>query len=406
MVQPLPSGTPQVVQRGGYFGRYVSSGHVVYCRTIRCFAVPFDVKRLAVTGPAARIGDRVESDATRGGAQLTMSEVGTMAYIEGRNRFDARPIAWMDRSGALAMLRAACRVEEPRVSPDGRRLAIDMRAAGQSDIFVYDWNRDTLTRVTFEGTERGIPVWTPRRSAHHLPVASRATDPSGYTIAWKRADGAGNAQVLVHDTVALRPGSWHPRLNVLAYVASVPGNSDDIMLLRVEGDEAQGWTPGAAVGGSAVDSPARERAPAFRRMGNGWRIPRPNPEQSSLCEAVSRTGPARMMVSNTWSDTSSWSRARSELVFAGPGVDYLSMLVVVPYRVENGSFRPLVSRSPGPNAPSPSARSWVTGRSRCTRTACESPSRHPPARETTARVHSTFVSHLFDHLRAVAPPRR
>ena len=54
MVQPLPSGTPQVVQRGGYFGRYVSSGHVVYLQDDTLFAVPFDVKRLAVTGPAAR----------------------------------------------------------------------------------------------------------------------------------------------------------------------------------------------------------------------------------------------------------------------------------------------------------------------------------------------------------------
>ena len=162
MVQPLPSGTPQVVQRGGYFGRYVSSGHVVYLQDDTLFAVPFDVKRLAVTGPAARMIDRVESDATRGSAQLTMSEVGTMAYIEGRNRFDARPIAWMDRSGALAMLRAQpAEWKNPEFSPDGRRLAIDMRAAGQSDIFVYDWDRDTLTRVTFEGTNEEFPVWTP-----------------------------------------------------------------------------------------------------------------------------------------------------------------------------------------------------------------------------------------------------
>ena len=217
MVQPLPSGTPQVVQRGGYFGRYVSSGHVVYLQDDTLFAVPFDVKRLAVTGPAARMIDRVESDATRGSAQLTMSEVGTMAHIEGRNRFDARPIAWMDRSGALAMLRAQpAEWKNPEFSPDGRRLAIDMRAAGQSDIFVYDWDRDTLTRVTFEGTNEEFPVWTPDGTRIIYRSYKSATDPSGYTIAWKRADGAGNAQVLVHDTVALRPGSWHPRLNVLA----------------------------------------------------------------------------------------------------------------------------------------------------------------------------------------------
>ena len=30
VVQPLPGGTPTVVHRGGYFGRYLPSGHLVY----------------------------------------------------------------------------------------------------------------------------------------------------------------------------------------------------------------------------------------------------------------------------------------------------------------------------------------------------------------------------------------
>ena len=203
-----------------------------------------------------------------------------------------------------------------------------MRAAGQSDIFVYDWDWDTLTRVTFEGTNEEFPVWTPDGTRIIYRLYKSATDPSGYTIAWKRADGAGNAQVLVHDTVALRPGSWHPRLNVLAYVASVPGHSDDIMLLRVEGDEAQGWTPTRPV--AWMNSPARERAPAFSPDGK-WLAYSSTESGTDQVYVKPFPGPGpRVMVSNTWSDTSSWSRARSELVFAGPGVDYLSMLVVVP----------------------------------------------------------------------------
>ena len=106
VVQPLPSGERTIVQRGGYFGRYVDSGHIVYLQDDTLFAMPFDLRRLTVTGPPARTIDGIQSNLGRGSAQLALSQTGTMAYIPGRNTFDARPIAWMDRTGALATLRA------------------------------------------------------------------------------------------------------------------------------------------------------------------------------------------------------------------------------------------------------------------------------------------------------------
>ena len=46
VVQPLPSGERIIVQRGGYFGRYVASGHIVYLQDGALFAMPFDRQRL------------------------------------------------------------------------------------------------------------------------------------------------------------------------------------------------------------------------------------------------------------------------------------------------------------------------------------------------------------------------
>ncbi len=60
VVQPLPSGKRTIVQRGGYFGRYVASGHIVYMQDDTLFAMPFDRQRLMVTGPAGRTTDRRE----------------------------------------------------------------------------------------------------------------------------------------------------------------------------------------------------------------------------------------------------------------------------------------------------------------------------------------------------------
>ena len=50
MVQPLPRGTAKVVHRGGYHGRYLSSGHLVYIHDGTLFAAPFNLERLEVTG--------------------------------------------------------------------------------------------------------------------------------------------------------------------------------------------------------------------------------------------------------------------------------------------------------------------------------------------------------------------
>jgi hypothetical protein len=278
---------------------------------------------------------------------------------------------------------------------------MDMRVDGQSDIFVYDCDRDTLTRVTFEGTNEEFPVWTPDGVRIIYRSFKSATDPSGYTIAWKRADGTGDAQTLVHDAVPLRPGSWHPTMNVLAYVASVPGHDDDVMILPVEGNEAHGWKPTRPV--ALMSSPARERAPAF------------SPDGKWLSYSSTESGPdqvyvrpfpgagARVIVSNAGGETASWSRARSELVFAAPGFDYHKRLVVAPYRVENGTFR---VDKPRPWAEPDVPLRFLLGERTFAlhrdglRVAIAPPSQW----ETATRAHVTFVWNLFDHLRAIAPP--
>ncbi|MDO8679357.1 MAG: protein kinase [Acidobacteriota bacterium] len=68
VVQALPSGARKVVQRGGYHGRYLPSGHLVYINDGTLFAAPFDLDRLAVTGQPVPALDGVMSNASTGGA--------------------------------------------------------------------------------------------------------------------------------------------------------------------------------------------------------------------------------------------------------------------------------------------------------------------------------------------------
>jgi serine/threonine-protein kinase len=403
VVQPLPSGERIVVQRGGYFGRYADSGHIVYLQDDTLFALPFDIRRLEVTGPAARTADEIQSDLSTGTGQLSLSHTGTMAYIAGRNTFDARPIAWMDRTGTLATLRA-----EPaywynaEFSPDGQRIAMDIRGAGHTDIWVHDWSRGTLTRVTSETTNEQFPVWTPSGAGVVYRSFRSSIDPSGNTINWRRADGTGRAQVLVHSRAALLPGSWHPTRNLLAYSATMPGTDDDVMVLPLEGDELGGWRPGKPT--AFVQGAARERAPSFSPDGK-WLSYTSN--ESGQDEVYVRPFPGpgpRVMVSNAGGHSSSWSRSRTELVFTSHLRDYTQVLMVAPYRVENGSFlvdkpRLWAERATG-------VRLLLGSRMYALHPDGIRVAIAPPSEgEATAPRHLAFVFNLFDELRRLAPPQ-
>ena len=404
MVQPLPSGQPTLVQRGAYFGRYVLSGHILYVQNDGLHAVPFDARRLQVSGPAGLTLDAIESDSTRGSAQLAVADVGTMVYVRGTNKFGARPMAWLDRAGTLASLRAIpADWNNAAFSPDGKRVAMDLRSGGNTDVYVYDLELDTLTPVTTELTNEEFPVWTPDGSRLVYRSFRSATDASGYAIMWKHADGTGDAQVLVRSEIPLRPGSWDPAGRILAYAVTASVNNDDLMILTVDGDEAGGWRAGTPT--PYIRSPARERTPEFSPDGH-WLAYTSN--ESGRDEVYVRPFPGpgqRVTVSSEGGVNPMWSPARSELVFAAPMVDYLKVLMVAPYRLSNGGFR--VTRTHPWSDRAISLRYLLGDRVYALHPDGKRAAIAPlPAQETDARTRVTVVSNLFEQLRTIAPAAR
>jgi serine/threonine-protein kinase len=163
VVQPLPTGEPKVVHRGGYFGRYLASGHLVYFRDATLFAAPFDLDRLELTGRPVPVVEDIMSNLASGGGQLAVSDSGTLVYLPGEAAAGANlaPVQWMDRSGKRTPLRSVPAIwGDPRFSPDGRQLALTVADGRQVDLWVYEWDRDILTRLTADGMTHVSPVWT------------------------------------------------------------------------------------------------------------------------------------------------------------------------------------------------------------------------------------------------------
>jgi len=131
----------------------VTTGHLLYGAGEAIWAVPFDLANLAVTGPAVPVVDSVAVNATDGAAAFDVSENGTLAYLPVSSYITESDLVLVDRQGnETRALPASDRYNHPRLSPDGRRIAVDIRSASSSgDVWVFPVGGSGGTRITAGG---------------------------------------------------------------------------------------------------------------------------------------------------------------------------------------------------------------------------------------------------------------
>jgi eukaryotic-like serine/threonine-protein kinase len=229
VAQSLTSDDRRVVLKGGTHPRYLRTGHLLYARSGTVMVVPFDARRLAVTGSPARVLDNV-MESFDGASQLTVSRSGTLIYVPGNTQTATRRLVSLDPSGAATPFAAPARAwASPRVSPDGRRLALTVTDTTE-DIWIYDIADGSLRQLTFEG-DNSAPIWM--SDGERVTFNSnRSGAPNLFLV---RADGRGAPERLTSSDGIQIPGSWSPDGTVLAFVEHHPTTGRDIWMLRHPG---------------------------------------------------------------------------------------------------------------------------------------------------------------------------
>jgi serine/threonine-protein kinase len=240
-VVSLKTGVTKILQRGGYYGRYVSSGHLLFVHQGTLFAARFDLGRLEVRGTPRPILEDIASNPITGIGEFDVSGPasgsGTLVYLEGKAP-QGWPVVWLESSGETRTLLSTPGVySNLRLSPDGQRLAIVSSTKG-SDVFVYDWQRDVMTRLTFDG-HAGLPIWSP--DGKH--IAFRSTY-GGFAIYWVRADGGGQPEKLLQSPNNLYPTSFSQDGRMLAYHVQYAEPHDDLWVLPLDTSDADHPKPG------------------------------------------------------------------------------------------------------------------------------------------------------------------
>ncbi|MGQ0734278.1 MAG: protein kinase domain-containing protein [Acidobacteriota bacterium] len=201
----LETGAAESIGRGSQ-AQYLPTGHLVFhaphVREGEVHAVGFDVERLALGGEPVSVLDGVFRSENGGGAHFAVAPSGDLVF--GRGGWE-RTVVRVDRHGRRTPLldeRRGYRL--PRISPDGRRLAVAINPR-PSQLWVYDLARRT-----------GIEIADALGSAW-MPDSQRITFAQQGDIYSRRADGGAPAERLFARDGPDDPSDWSSDGQVLLF---------------------------------------------------------------------------------------------------------------------------------------------------------------------------------------------
>ncbi len=225
------SGQKKVLVEGGTHPRFSGSGHLVYARSGRLFAVRFDPERLQVTGQPVSVLEGVLMSRNTGAANFDISANGDLVYAPGICEGGARTLYWVDREGHAERLPLPARSYlHPRISPDGRRLAIEIEGSNH-DCYIYDFASGVLSNITTNGWSHW-PLWSPDGK-----MIGYRSGPMMQMRLWQvPADRSHPPEQVPADGFNQNAESYSPDGRALAYTATDPGAPTRVVVVLLQGD--------------------------------------------------------------------------------------------------------------------------------------------------------------------------
>jgi Tol biopolymer transport system component/predicted Ser/Thr protein kinase len=381
----------KTVVRGGTTPRYVATGngagHLIYTNKATLFAVPFDLEKLETRGTAVPILDDIAYQAQTGVGQFNFSRTGTFVYRRGGGSSASRTmtVQWVDSAGKREPLRSKPGVYlSPNLSPDGKRLGLLVTDAGTTDVWVYDPQRDAMTRLTFGGAAYTSPVWSP--DGQYVMFGS-----VGNGMMWTRSDGASQPQPLTQSKSIQVPLSFAPDGKRLAYIELA--GAPQIWTVPVELQGGQ-WKPGKPE--LFLKSQFTDQDPAFSPDGR-WLAYDSN--EQGKAEVWVRPFPppssgqgGKWQISNSGGTFPHWSRSGHDLLYQSG-----DQIMAVSYTAKGDTF---VADKPRVWLAKLGGTNWdlaPDGK----RVAVVTPEDSPEAPKQEHEV--VFLQNFFDELRRKAP---
>jgi serine/threonine protein kinase len=326
--------------RNGVYSATLDGGDRKLVFNANMNARPFDPKALRFTEEAFPVAEDVPFFAITAHAVFSASDQGFLAYQTGSGGGRTQ-LTWLDRAGKpVGAIGAPGNLTAPQLSHDGRRVAISvMDSQGTGDVWIYDLERNTPTRLTFHPANDIAPVWS--RDDTRIVFSTSRKSPGDLYV--KDSAGTANEEPLVVSGTFKVPSDWSPDGRVL--------------LFQMNDARTRGgwdlWTYSTADRKATpfLQTPFNEVQPKFSPDGR-WFAYVSNESGKEEVYVVPFPGPGgKWQVSTTGGRAPSWTRGGREIVYHAPGDEIMAVEVrTVPTfqaGIPQALFKTTVQRPPG-----------------------------------------------------------
>ena len=242
----LQSGASHRLVETGTGARYSASGHLIYGADNALWAIRFDAATVQTRGDPVRIVDGVDAKDS-GAVDVAVSTDGSLAYVTSAGTSAPRRLVWIDRASGVrepVTTLPPRRYTTARISPDGSRVALDIRDEG-GDLWIWNLATNVHTKITYDPASDANPSWTP--DSARLVFQSQRFGPANiFAVA---ADGTGAVDRLTESPNTQYPSSIGRDGSVLFWEVG-PRVPWDVMLLPPAG---AGRTPVPLLRSAAVE---------------------------------------------------------------------------------------------------------------------------------------------------------
>jgi Tol biopolymer transport system component len=289
---------------------YADPGYLLYQREGTLYAQSFNPGRLALSGEAIRVADKLPFAST-GAAPFAASNTDVLIFRNDVQQAGGtgtttsstpdRPLRWNTRNGTGEQIAAPAGWTAPDVSPDGKKAAIHRHEAAGGDIWIFTAGENTPSKFTFDAAQdNSSPVWSP--DGARIAFSSHRNGKWGIYI--KQADNTRNEEVLSESDLPMSPMSWTG--DRLVYWTSDPKTGGDIWLVPLTGDKK-------AV--PVIQTQADERNPQVSADGKWIAYSSNETGRSEIYIRPFPEGPGKIQVSVNGGVFPRWRRDGKELYF-------------------------------------------------------------------------------------------
>ena len=184
---------------------FCKQGYLLFIRDKLLLAQKFDEHKFKLIGEPIPVAQGI--DLSGNASTFGTSDNGILLY-QYTSTSNQGELVWFDRSGAeIEKIGEPDSYRDLALSPDDSKVAFGLldQQGSNEDLWVRDFDRNLVSRLTFDKPDNVMPVWSPDGQY----IAYSETEGGTFKSKYKRADGQGVIQSLFGvDSLMNGPGYW------------------------------------------------------------------------------------------------------------------------------------------------------------------------------------------------------